>query len=175
MQKHTTCRTEYTKVWLARIFPNLWLLGDNAEKPQNKRRRKGKKHKYPIQGLKLLPQSYFPITLSSCLATWEPSPSRTVGQISTPDFLCSVSHSFKAQTYLQFQPTSFHVARIRHWKASTLLYQEDLDVNHTPGIEQGHPSTPPSVLKKTKDSLNLKNHLAFFLRLLSCRRIDKWQ
>lgn len=29
-------------------------------------------------------------------------------------------HLFKAQTYLQFQ-TSFHVPRIRRWKASTLF------------------------------------------------------
>lgn len=37
----------------------------------------------------------------------------------------------------------------------TLLYQEDLGVNQTPGIERGHLSTPPSVLNKTEDSLGL--------------------
>lgn len=63
MQKHTTLKgTEYTNVWLARIFPNLWLLGDNAEKPQNKRRRKVKNTGIPNPGVEVvaskLPPNY---------------------------------------------------------------------------------------------------------------------
>lgn len=61
MQKHTTLEgTEYTNVWLARIFPNLWLLGDNAEKPQNKRRRKGKNTGTPNPGVEVVASKLLP-------------------------------------------------------------------------------------------------------------------
>lgn len=47
-------------MWLARIFPNLWLLGDNAEKPQNKRRRKGKNTGIPNPGVEVVASKLLP-------------------------------------------------------------------------------------------------------------------
>lgn len=85
-------------------------------------------------------------------------------------------HSFKAQTYLQFQTTSFCVPRIRHWKASPLCCTRKvwMSIRHL-ALNMDIPQPHLQSWRKQRTLSKPINQLPFFLRLLSCRRIDKWQ
>lgn len=136
--------------------------------------RKWKTQEYPVQGLKLLPQSYFPITLSSCLATWEPSFKNSGSDfhprlpfLSLPIYLrhkhiYSFKHLFMFQESGAGRPLYSSVPGRSGCKSDTWHWTRT-SLNPTFSPEENRGLSKPI------------NQLSFFLRLLSCRRIDKWQ